>query len=155
MVLRLAIGWDHAGMDLAHQLMMAFPNVFWDYIGHKIPGKSIHYPDVIPFVLQRVYQGNLGVLICGTGIGISMAANRYPGIGAALCTDPHMAKMARAHNNANILVLPGRLMSKCVATECLSVFLTTPFEQGRHTDRIALFDPILAHSVCKSPPPSH
>ncbi len=152
MILRLTIGWDHAGMDLANGLIQEFPAVFWNY-DHQIPLKeSINYPDVVPCVVQHVNQGGVGVLICGTGIGMSMAANRYPGIGAALCTDPHMAEMARAHNNANILVLPGRLMSHAVATACLSAFLKTPFQQGRHAKRIAQFDPMLAHSTSDFPP---
>jgi ribose 5-phosphate isomerase B len=154
MILRVAIGWDHAGMDLANGLIREFQKVFWNYI-RRTPSKDpINYPDAVPFVVQHVYRGGVGVLICGTGIGMSMAANRYPGIGAALCTEPLMAEMARAHNNANILVLPGRLMSESVATACVSVFLNTPFEQGRHANRIAQFDPILAHSVSYDFPPA-
>ena len=146
MIHRLAIGWDHAGVDLASGLIQESPRLFWHTIHQNWSQDSLNYPDAIPFVVQHVYQGLLGVLICGTGIGMSIAANRYPGVGAALCTTPHMAKMARAHNNANILILPGRFMSKDLASDCLSAFLNTPFEQGRHANRIAMFDPILAHS---------
>ena len=154
MIHRLAIGWDHAGMDLASGLIQGFPRLFWNDGHQNWSQDPINYPDAVPFVVQQVYQGCLGVLICGTGIGMSIAANRYPGIGAALCTDPHMAKMARAHNNANILVLPGRFMSESVATACLSAFLNTPFEQGRHANRIALFDPVLAQSSIHDFPPA-
>ena len=152
MTLRIAIGWDHAGIELAHSLIGAFPMIFWDQMNSNPEDPSMCYSKVAPFVLQRVYQGQWGVLICGTGMGMSISANRYPGIGAALCTDPHMAKMARAHNNANVLVLPGRLMSKYVAAACLSVFLKTPFDQGRHTHRIGVFDPLLAHSIWNTLP---
>ena len=146
MIHRLAIGWDHAGVDLASGLIQEYPRLFWHTIHQNWSQDPIHYPDSIPFVVQHVYQGLLGVLICGTGIGMSIAANRYPGVGAALCTTPHMAEMARAHNNANVLVLPGRLMSQSVATACLSAFLKTPFQKGRHANRLAMFDPLLAHS---------
>ena len=154
MILRVTIGWDHAGMDLSNGLIQGFPGAFWNYDDQILTKDPINYPDTVPFVVQHVYQGWVGVLICGTGIGMSMAANRYPGIGAALCTDPHMAEMARAHNNANILVLPGRLMSQSVAISCLSAFLNTPFQQGRHANRIAQFDPILAHHAPYNFPPA-
>jgi ribose 5-phosphate isomerase B len=154
MILRLTIGWDHAGIDLANTLIQQFPKIFWNYNHQPLTKDPINYPDAVPFVVQHVYQGWVGVLICGTGIGMSMAANRYPGIGAALCTDPHMAEMARAHNNANILVLPGRLMSESGATACLSAFLKTPFQQGRHANRIAQFDPILAYHTPYNFPPA-
>jgi ribose 5-phosphate isomerase B len=159
MVIRLAIGADHAGQDLAKSLYNFSQEFQWWSVVQRGSSQTefdqaLDYPDRIPFVLHHVYNGYVGILICGTGVGMSISANRYPGIGAALCTDPEMARMARLHNNANVLILPGRLMSSEMAATCLSVFLRTPFEGGRHHRRIALFDPILANTVLGAVPSS-
>ena len=101
-------------------------------------GEAVDYPDYAHAVSQLILDGKVGygVLICGTGIGMSMAANRHPGIRAALCTTPLMAQYARQHNDANILVLGAHLISTEEAQAYLKIFLTTAFEGGRHKKRI-------------------
>ncbi len=84
----------------------------------------------------------LGVLVCGTGLGMSMAANRVPGIRAAVCTCDYMARMARAHNNANVLCLGERVVGQGLAADILRAFLTAPFEGGRHLRRIGQFETV-------------
>ncbi|HEA84293.1 MAG TPA: RpiB/LacA/LacB family sugar-phosphate isomerase, partial [Thermodesulfobacterium geofontis] len=83
-----------------------------------------------------------GILICGTGIGMSIVANRFPGIRAALCHEPFSAKMSRLHNNANVLVLGGRIIGEGIALEIVKTFFETPFEGGRHERRINLIEDI-------------
>ena len=99
---------------------------------------SVDYPDFAEKVARAVSQGSaeLGILICGTGIGMSIAANKYPGIRAALVTDDFMAQMAREHNNANILVLGGRILSAETARRLVQVWLDATYEGGRHQGRL-------------------
>lgn len=103
-------------------------------------GEKIHYPHCLPFMLQKVNEGSLGVLICTSGVGMAMAANRFPGIRAALCAEESMAYLARSHNNANILVLGAEFISNSDALNCLKIFLTTPFSGGRHEVRLNLIE---------------
>lgn len=101
---------------------------------------SVDYSDYIKPVVQEVQAGARGVLICGSGIGMSIGANRFKGIRAALCSDYLMAKLARSHNDANVLVLGERLIGKEQAIACLEVFLNTPFQGGRHERRVEKLD---------------
>lgn len=101
---------------------------------------SVDYPDYIKPVIQEVLAGAKGILICGSGIGMSMGANRFKGIRAALCCDSQMAKLAREHNDANILVLGEKLIGKERAVACLEVFLNTSFQGGRHERRVEKLD---------------
>jgi ribose 5-phosphate isomerase B len=100
---------------------------------------SIDYPDMAEMLVQafRAGKGDRGVLICGTGIGIGIAANRYPDIRAATCQDATSARLARAHNDANVLCLGARIVGPQVALDCVDAFLKTPFEGGRHQRRVA------------------
>lgn len=100
----------------------------------------VHYPHCLPFMLQKVSQGSLGILICTSGVGMAMAVNRFPGIRGALCCDESMAYLARTHNNANVLVLGAEFISNNDALNCLKVFLTTPFAGGRHELRLNLLE---------------
>lgn len=133
--MKIYLASDHRGRDLAQDLM-AFLD--WGADLHIfIQGKEpVDYPDVVPFVVDGVRAGEKGVLICGTGIGMSIAANRFKGIRAALCHTPDQARLSRLHNDANILVLAGDLSSQ-TARSCLAIFLHTPFEGGRHERRLA------------------
>ena len=101
---------------------------------------SVDYPDFAAKVAEGVAAGrfSLGVLVCGTGLGMSIKANRTRGVRAAVCTSGYMARMARAHNDANVLCLGERLIGQAVAEDCLKVFLETPFDGGRHTRRVEL-----------------
>ena len=99
---------------------------------------SVDYPDYAHKLAAALKQGaaERWVLVCGSGIGISIAANRHPHVRAALCTDATMARLARSHNDANVLALGGRLIGLETARDCLKAFLDTPFEGGRHQGRV-------------------
>ncbi len=99
---------------------------------------SVDYPDFAQALVEAMQQGRAeqGVLVCGTGIGMSIAANRHSGIRAALCHNAEAARLARQHNDANVLVLGARLIDLAAARECLQIFFTTLFEAGRHTRRV-------------------
>lgn len=137
---RIVFGNDHGGAHLkAHLLHWAQTQ------GHAVldlgvgPVEVADYPDQAQSVCQALIQGeaDYGVLICGSGIGMSIAANRFPAIRAALCNHHLMAKLSRGHNDANVLVLGERLTGADVAQDCLDVFLKTPFEGGRHASRVS------------------
>ncbi len=100
---------------------------------------SVDYPDFAKALIKAVIEGRAGcgVLVCGTGIGISIAANRHPGIRAAVCHNETTARLARAHNDANVLALGARIVGIEVAKDCLKAFLTTDFDGGRHEGRVA------------------
>lgn len=138
--MKLLIASDHAGFTLKEFLKEKAQEEGHMLIDYGTTGEtpSVDYPD---FALKLVEgfkrkEGELGILICGTGIGICIAANRYPGIRAALCHDVTTARLARLHDNANILVLGSRVIGKIVAEDCLKIFLETPFEGGRHIKRV-------------------
>jgi ribose 5-phosphate isomerase B len=146
MALRVFIASDHGGFLLKTQLqpMIAGPGTDVVDLG-TCDDKSVDYPDYALALCRRVLDtpGSFGILICGTGIGMSMAANRIPGIRAALCTDSYCARMARAHNNANVLCLGGRVIGPNLAGDIAITFLSSGFEGGRHDQRIARFDACL------------
>ncbi len=135
----IAIGSDHAGWELKKALMAHLEEIGEKYIETGCTdGKSIDYPAVARDTCELVISGKAdrAVLICGTGIGISISANKVKGIRAALCTDCYMAKYTRLHNDANVLCLGGRVIGEGLATEILDTFLSTGFEGGRHQRRI-------------------
>lgn len=105
---------------------------------------SVDYPDYAHLLVREILDGRAdrGILICGTGIGMSMAANRHAGIRAALCHDAYTAEMARRHNDANVLCLGARVLGGGVAEQIVEVFLDTAFEGGRHQRRVAKIEPV-------------
>lgn len=137
---RIAIGADHGGFELKEEL-----KEFLRDLGHQVEDlgtheeHSVHYPGFAASVARRLCQGEAdrGILICGTGIGMSIVANRFPGVRAALCHDLYTAIMSRKHNDANCLALGGRVLGKGLAKEIVRVWLETPFEGGRHELRLA------------------
>ena len=139
--MRIAIGADHAGFQLKEALIKGVlaPHEVLD-LGTHSPHKSVDYPEYAFAVAEAVAneKAEYGILVCGTGIGMAMAASRVPGIRAATCTNVYMARMARAHNDANVLCLGGRVLGIGLAEEIVRVFLATPFEGGRHARRLAL-----------------
>jgi len=143
-VLRVAIGADHGGFDLKEQLKqhLVKSNVVVLDFGTSSK-ESVDYPDIALPVCQAVVSGscNYGILICTTGIGMSIAANKIPGIRAALCWNEHLAEMARRHNNANVLCLSGSETSFEQAQKIVEIFLNTPFDGGRHERRVCKFRP--------------
>ena len=135
----IAIASDHAGVQLKATLAEALRG--WGYevldLGTDGPG-SVDYPDFAEALVKAITEGRAerGVLVCGTGLGISMAANRHHKIRAAPCQDETSARLARQHNDANVLALGARLVGEEVAKDCLRTFLDTEFEGGRHQRRI-------------------
>jgi len=136
----VAMGADHAGFTLKNTLMGVLQERGFEILDCGTNSEnSVDYPDFGHAVAGAIEAGTAdwGILVCGSGIGISIAANRHKGVRAALCTSPEMAEVARAHNDANVLVLGERFIDKGTALACLGRFIKTPFEGGRHTARIA------------------
>ena len=134
----IVIASDHAGFHLKKFLVEHLQNKFLvDDLGCPSQA-SVDYPDFAGLVAKKISQGQAekGVLVCGTGIGMAITANKFKGVRAAAITDLFSAKMARQHNNLNILCLGARVVGQGLATEILEVFLNTPFEGGRHEARV-------------------
>ncbi len=135
----ITIGADHAGFELKTALKKDLADMGFETSDLGTGGTDpVDYPDVGHAVAGAVAAGKAarGVLICGTGIGMSIAANRHPGVRAALCHDEASAEVARRHNDANILALGARATESETARACLRAFLTTAFEGGRHIRRV-------------------
>lgn len=138
--MRVAIGCDHAGFQLKPVV-----GAVLNELGHEIvdcgtwSAESVDYPDYGQAVANKVAMGEaeLGVVICGTGIGISIAANKVPGVRAALCHDTFSARMSRAHNDANVLALGSRVIGSGVAEDIVRAFMQESFAGGRHARRVA------------------
>ncbi|NIP48514.1 MAG: ribose 5-phosphate isomerase B [Gammaproteobacteria bacterium] len=135
----IAIGSDHGGLELKDAVkasLMARGMDVDDYGTDN--GDSVDYPDFAEKVAAAVSSGkiDLGILVCGTGIGMSIVANKFPRVRAALATDEFMAQMAREHNDANILVLGGRVLDKESAIKMVNVWLDSSYEGGRHQRRL-------------------
>ena len=140
----IAIGSDHGGFEVKQYIIewLIQNNIqFIDFGTNSI--ESVDYPDYAHKVVGSILdeESIIGILICGTGNGISMAANRWRGIRAALCWNTEISKLSREHNDANVLSLPGRFLSKEESIQIVDVFLDTEFEGGRHISRINKIDP--------------
>ncbi|MBN2420201.1 MAG: ribose 5-phosphate isomerase B [Deltaproteobacteria bacterium] len=142
--MKIILGSDHAGFDLKEK----YKKFLSGEMGYEVNDvgayspDSVDYPDIAQKVAESISSGEFekGVLICGSGIGMSIAANRFRGVNAALCHDVFTAEMCRRHNNANILVVGGRVTGDGLAIEMLKVFLGTDFEGGRHKTRVDKID---------------
>ena len=135
----VALAADHAGYELKAMLLAALAERGVEALDLGTHGSaSVDYPDMAAALATALgdSRADRGVLVCGTGIGISIAANRYRHVRAALCHDVTTARLARQHNDANVLVLGARTIGTEVAADCLAVFLTTAFEGGRHQRRV-------------------
>jgi ribose 5-phosphate isomerase B len=135
----IAIGSDHAGFELKEQVRSWLETVgisVDDFGTHS--ADSVDYPDFAHAVASDIEDAKheLGILICGTGIGVDMVANKHQGVRCALCWNSAIARLAKSHNNANVISLPGRFVSFKEAREILDVFFETTFEGGRHQRRI-------------------
>ena len=138
--MKIAFGSDHAGYEYRQMLMAHARELGHEVIDYGTFSKeSCDYPVYGHAVGAAVANGEAdrGILVCGTGIGMSMAANKHRGIRAACCSDYFSAKFTRAHNDANVLCLGGRVVGPGLACEIVNVFLNTPFEGGRHARRVA------------------
>lgn len=141
--MKVAIGCDHGGYELKTYLVKKFEEKGYEFIDFGTnTTESVDYPDYAFAVSEYVAKGNceLGILICSTGIGISIAANKVEGIRAAHCTDTFSARMSRRHNNANILALGGKITGVSIAEEIVETFLSESFDGGRHQRRIDKID---------------
>lgn len=135
----IAIGSDHGGFELKNILIDFLKDNGYEYKDFGcFDTNSVDYPDIAGLVCDEVVRidGNLGILVCGTGIGMNMCANKHKGIRAAQCSDTFSAKMTRQHNNANVLTLGGRVVGPELAKEILNEFLTNEFLGGRHEIRV-------------------
>ena len=143
---KLVIGSEHAGWAMRKDLekYLASTSLIVNSVG-AMSQDSFDYPLAIPCVVQQVLSGAGGILICGSGIGMSIGANRYKGVRAALCHNAQLARLARQHNDANILVLGARFIDFDEAKACVDAFLTTSFEGGRHSRRLELLE---GHHSC-------
>lgn len=132
------IASDHAGLELKRHLIGRFPFLPWKDLGTNSTD-SVDYPDYagkLAKEMEHNLKNSVGILVCGSGQGMAMKANRYPFIRAALCWNEEIAELARSHNDANVLCLAGRHTVFPVAERIVDVFLKTPFEGGRHQGRV-------------------
>ncbi len=137
--MRIAIGADHGGYELKQHIveyLVAQGRQVQDFGAHST--ESVDYPDVAAPVARAVAAGEFerGILICGTGIGMSLAANKIDGVRAAVCTDCYLARMSREDNDANILCLGGRVLGLGLALDIVQIFLSSEFLGGRHARRV-------------------
>ncbi|HOJ48222.1 MAG TPA: ribose 5-phosphate isomerase B [Bacillota bacterium] len=135
----IALGCDHGGFEIKEAIKkhLQEKNIpFIDFGAHSTD--SVDYPDYAHLVCESIQKGEseFGILCCGTGIGMSIAANKHKGIRAAVLSDEFSAEMTRRHNNANVLCLGGRVINEEKAVKLADIFLSTPFEGGRHERRV-------------------
>ncbi len=136
----IALASDHAGYELKTALAQELEAMGREILDLGTDGSgSVDYPDYGHALAEALIRGQAdrGIAVCGTGIGISIALNRHPGVRAAVCHDETSARLAREHNDANVLALGARLIGSEVAKDCLKVFLDTGFAEGRHVPRVA------------------
>jgi ribose 5-phosphate isomerase B len=135
----IAIGCDHAGFCLKESLVEDLKACGYDVQDYgAFSTDSVDYPDIARAVAEAIASGQFGngILICGTGIGMSIAANKIKGIRAAACSEPYSARMAKLHNDANIICMGSRVVGQGLALEIAEAFLDTQFEGGRHKRRV-------------------
>lgn len=139
--MKIALGSDHGGYELKEEIAELLRSENYDFKDFgTFSGAPTDYPDIARAVAESVVAGEYdrGILLCGTGLGVSITANKVRGIRAALCSDEYTARMSREHNNANVLALGGRVVGSELAKEIVRVFLTTGFDpKTRHARRVA------------------
>ncbi|OGI00600.1 MAG: ribose 5-phosphate isomerase B [Candidatus Melainabacteria bacterium GWF2_37_15] len=141
--LKIAIGSDHAGFELKEEIKQKLQELYLEYYDFGTYDKTrVDYPVIAKDIAARVADGKFdrGIIVCGTGIGVAIAANKVRGIRAANCNDIFCAKMSRLHNNANILTLGGRVVGPGLALEIVKTWLETEFEGERHQKRVDMLE---------------
>lgn len=136
---RLFIASDHGGWVLKEKIKSHFSNIEWVDLGPSEETQSVDYPDYADLLCKKIEPHSnhpQGILICGSGQGMAIRANKFPHIRAALVWSAESSKLSREHNDANVLCLGGRLLPLNTALECVKIFLETPFEGGRHSNRV-------------------
>ena len=139
----ITIACDHAGYELKNSLIKEISKM-----GYKVldcgtnSNESVDYPEFAKLAVENILKkkSDIAILICGSGMGMSMTANRFKGIRAALCKNADDAKLARQHNNANVLALPARQIDVDEAKNCFKIFINTSFDRGRHQKRVEKID---------------
>jgi len=134
---KILIASDHAGFDLKQKLIEQMPKIIFEDLGTNSK-ENVDYTDYANELANRISKekGDIGVLICGTGVGMSIAANKFNNIRAGLAFNSDIARLVKEHNDANILVLPGRYLNIQEAKKCVDNFLSSSFKEGRHSRRI-------------------
>ena len=141
--MKLALGCDHGGLEIKNAIIEDLKSKGIDYVDFGTDSTdSVDYPVYAKKVCAAIQSGDctLGILCCGTGIGMSMTANKQKGIRAAVLSDAFCAEMTRRHNNANVLCLGGRVIDCQKAVELADIFVNTPFDGGRHEKRVAMIE---------------
>jgi ribose 5-phosphate isomerase B len=140
----IPIASDHAGVDMKNRLVAELKKLGYnpDDIGAKDPSKPDDYPDYAHPLAKEVSEGDVkrGILLCGSGVGMDIVANRYPGVRAALAWSPAIGELSRRHNDSNVLVLPARFMTDDQAVDTMKAWLDAKFEGGRHERRVKKID---------------
>ena len=142
--MNISIGNDHAGTSYKRELLLLLESLGHTVINHGTNEEnSVDYPDTVHPVAKDVStkKSEIGIIICGSGNGANMTANKHPNVRSALCWTTEISELARQHNNANVLSLPARFISLDEAKEIVETFLSTPFDGGRHQLRIDKIDP--------------
>ena len=151
---KIAIASDHGGFDLKETVIAHLLNDGWetDDLGPSNED-SVDYPDYGIKLVEKIANKKVerGIVICGTGVGMSIVVNRFPGIRGTLCSDIYTAKMCREHNDSNILIMGGRVIGKGLASEIVDTWLNTAFEGGRHQRRLDKINEIVVNLKSKSP----
>lgn len=147
---KIIIGCDHGGLELKKEIIKHLNgrNIETVDIG-TYTSESCNYPDYAKALCKRIQSGEFerGILVCGTGIGMSIAANKHKGIRAACCSDTFSARMTRMHNDANVLCLGGRVVGPGLACDMVDLFVDTDFQGGRHTQRVAMLSQIEKENI--------
>ena len=136
---KIAIASDHGGFELKESIITFLQKKGWEVDNLGAPSTdSVDYPDYGIKVAKAIIDKKIvrGILICGTGVGMSIVVNRFPGIRGTLCSDVYTAKMCREHNDSNVLIMGGRVIGASLAMEILDIWLNTEFEGGRHQRRL-------------------
>ena len=140
----IPIASDHAGVEMKNRLVAELKQLGYqpDDIGASDPSKPDDYPDYAHPLAKEVSEGDVkrGILLCGSGVGMDIVANRYPGVRAALAWSPAIGELSRRHNDSNVLVLPARFMTDAQAIDTMKAWLDTKFEGGRHERRVKKID---------------
>lgn len=141
--LKIAIGADHAGFELKNALVehLNYKDIKVEDFG-CYSGEKVDYPVIAKDIARKVAEGEFdkGIIVCGSGIGVAIAANKIKGIRAVVCHDLYSARMSRTHNDANVLALGGRIIAPELACEIVNLWLQTGFEGGRHKLRVDMID---------------
>ena len=134
---KIYVASDHAGFNLKESIKKRYSSKFEIFdLGPKSSKKPVNYPYYAHKLSKKINKENVGILVCGSGMGMAMSANKHKNVRAALCYSVKNAKLSRLHNDANVITLGGRLIGRNLAFKCINIFLNTKFQGGRHLKRV-------------------